>query len=151
MGEGRLFPSPAAAGEGGVRAAILVSLFLLAGCASPQLPTTGSTSPPSTPAQPTTLVMAINQEVKNLSAKAYGGVNPARTTRIFNAGLALADASGEFHPYLAESIPQLNTGSWQVFPDGRMETTWKLRPGLTWQDGHPLTADDFVFAFQVYS
>ncbi|HEY3117875.1 MAG TPA: ABC transporter substrate-binding protein [Chloroflexota bacterium] len=106
---------------------------------------------PSAPAQPTTLVMVINQEVKNLSAKAYGGVNPARTTRVFNAGLAIADTRGEFHPYLAESIPQLNTDTWRVTLDGRMETTWKLRPGLTWQDGTPLTADDFAFAYQVYA
>src|SRR5439155_17572422 len=41
--------------------------------------------------------------------------------------------------------------SWQVFPDGRMETTYKLRPNLTWHDGTPLTAADFVFAWQVYT
>jgi peptide/nickel transport system substrate-binding protein len=26
-----------------------------------------------------------------------------------------------------------------------MQTTYRLRPGLTWHDGRPLTADDFVF------
>jgi peptide/nickel transport system substrate-binding protein len=97
------------------------------------------------------MAMVVNQEVKNFSSKAYGGVNPARTTRVFNAGLAIPDARGEFCAYLAEAIPQLNTDTWQVSPDGRMETTWKLRPGLTWHDGQPLTADDFVFAHRVYS
>src|SRR5437764_13596055 len=32
-----------------------------------------------------------------------------------------------------------------------METTHRLRPNLTWQDGKPLTADDFIFGWQVYS
>src|SRR4030095_13333631 len=29
--------------------------------------------------------------------------------------------------------------------------TYRLRPNLTWHDGHPLTAEDFVFAFTVYT
>ncbi len=32
-----------------------------------------------------------------------------------------------------------------------METTYKLRPGATWHDGAALTAEDFVFAWRVYS
>jgi peptide/nickel transport system substrate-binding protein len=32
-----------------------------------------------------------------------------------------------------------------------METTYRLRPDLTWQDGRPLTAEDFAFAHRVYS
>jgi peptide/nickel transport system substrate-binding protein len=31
-----------------------------------------------------------------------------------------------------------------------METIWRLRPGLTWHNGQPLTADDFVVAFTLY-
>ena len=31
-----------------------------------------------------------------------------------------------------------------------METTYHLRDNLSWQDAAPLTADDFVFAFNVY-
>jgi ABC-type oligopeptide transport system substrate-binding subunit len=30
-----------------------------------------------------------------------------------------------------------------------METMYRLRPNLTWQDGQPLTAEDFVFGWQV--
>ncbi len=71
-------------------------------------------------------------------------------TRLFNATLDLVDAKDQPHPYMAEALPDLNTDSWKVFPDGRMETTYRLRPNLTWQDGTPLTADDFVFALEVY-
>src|SRR5437762_5159476 len=70
--------------------------------------------------------------------------------RTFNAGLAINDERDVPRPYLAEALPQLNSESWRVSPDGRMETTHRLRSGLTWQDGTPLTADDFVFAYQVY-
>src|SRR5581483_4112172 len=36
-----------------------------------------------------------------------------------------------------------------VFEDGRMETTYRLDPRARWHDGQPLTADDFVFAYEV--
>jgi peptide/nickel transport system substrate-binding protein len=32
-----------------------------------------------------------------------------------------------------------------------METRYRLRPNLTWHDGSPLSADDFVFSWRVYS
>ena len=132
---------------------MLALAVAIAGCtsAAPAQRPGASASAPSAPAQTRTLVMILNTEVGNLSYKAVGPVNPARTTRAFNAGMTLIDGEGNARPYLAESMPQVNTDSWQVFPDGRMENTWKLRPNLTWHDGSPLTADDFVFAFQVYT
>src|SRR5581483_360864 len=80
-----------------------------------------------------------------------GPSSPSLTRRAFNAALALADGKGEIHPYLAASLPQLNTDTWRVTPDGKMETTYKLRPNLSWHDGAPLTADDFAFAYRAYT
>jgi peptide/nickel transport system substrate-binding protein len=78
--------------------------------------------------------------------------NPrANGKELLNAKLAFLDANLLPFPVLAETLPQLNTDSWRVFPDGRMETTFKLRPNLTWHDGHPLTAEDFAFAGRVYA
>ena len=37
--------------------------------------------------------------------------------------------------------------AWEVSPDGRT-TTVSLRRGMKWSDGHPFTADDFVFWFE---
>ena len=48
-----------------------------------------------------------------------------------------ADMRG-FLPNLAES--------WQVSDDGRV-ITLRLRKGIRWSDGEPLTSDDFVFSF----
>ena len=36
--------------------------------------------------------------------------------------------------------------SWSVSEDGRV-TTIRLRPGIKWSDGHPLTSNDFMFSF----
>jgi peptide/nickel transport system substrate-binding protein len=71
--------------------------------------------------------------------------------RPFNATLDALDEKEVAQPYLAEAIPQLNTGSWLVFPDGTMETTYRLKANLTWHDGQLLTAPDFAFAWRVYA
>ncbi len=95
--------------------------------------------------------MAVRYEVVGLAPKRLEAAASEWTKRPFNASLAVVDGTGTRQPYLAESLPQLNTDTWRVFPDGRMETTYGLRPNLTWHDGQPLTADDFVFAKEVYS
>lgn len=131
---------------------------IVAGCTSPpsaavdrpavslDTPSANLTGQPSR-----TLTMVVRYEVIDLAAKTLGSNGPANTDRLFNAALALTDGTGAVRPYLAEALPQLNTDGWRVFPDGEMETTYKLRPGLTWHDGAPLSADDFVFAWRVYS
>ena len=65
---------------------------------------------------------------------------------LFTAALGGWDRNDQPFPVLAQEVPRLNTDTWRVFPDGRMETVYKLRQGLTWHDGHPLTADDVAFS-----
>lgn len=67
---------------------------------------------------------------------------------MFNAFLDLYTGEDQPRPYLAEALPALNTDSWVVFPEGKMETRYHLRPNLVWHDGAPLTAHDFVFTFE---
>ncbi|MDX2222791.1 MAG: peptide ABC transporter substrate-binding protein [Rhodospirillaceae bacterium] len=48
--------------------------------------------------------------------------------------------------------PQVNVipgaaESWAISPDGKTYT-FKIRPGMTWSDGRPVTADDFAYAFR---
>jgi len=64
---------------------------------------------------------------------------------MFGAALVNTDAADNPYPVLAEAVPELNSDDWRVFPDGRMETIFRLRSGLKWHDGSPLTAEDFVF------
>lgn len=76
------------------------------------------------------------------------GTGAPEHTFMLHAGLTVYDAQGNLLPYAAEKVPSTEDGDWQVFPDGRMEVTWKLRAGIKWHDGTPLTAEDYVFGMQ---
>src|SRR5438093_214121 len=139
------------------RPTVLVSVVLtviLLGCAPEQSQGPRASQGPVGGTQPSTpgrtLVLAHRYEPASLAPKVLGSNGPLTTSRLFNAALTVIDDNGTGRPYLAETVPQLNTDSWRVFPDGRMETTYVLRSGLTWQDGAPLTAADFAFALRVY-
>jgi peptide/nickel transport system substrate-binding protein len=64
---------------------------------------------------------------------------------LMTSGLSTTDDVGELRPVLADAVPTIENGMWRVLPDGRMETTWRLRPGVVWHDGTPFTAADLVF------
>ncbi len=97
-----------------------------------------------------TLVLATRVEVTSLAHLPFWErrFTFLSTPRLFNATLAILDERGLPRPYLAESLPALNTDTWQVSPDGQMQTTYRLRPSLTWQDGTSMTAEDFVFTWR---
>lgn len=56
--------------------------------------------------------------------------------------LAHYDENGKIVPALAAEIPTLANGG---ISKDLMSVTWKLKPGIVWSDGTPLTADDVVF------
>lgn len=66
-----------------------------------------------------------------------------------NAGLTILDEKGNLHPQLAEATPTIENGLWTVFPDGRMETTWKIKQSAVWQDGAGVTSGDVAFTARV--
>ncbi|MPZ15923.1 MAG: hypothetical protein GEU73_16125 [Chloroflexi bacterium] len=100
-----------------------------------------------------TLVIAIHVEPTTLAPRppTTSGATPSAPTHIFSGWLVVADGHNVPRPQLAEGLPELNTADWQVFPDGQMETTYRLRPGLAWHDGTPLTAEDIAFGWQVFT
>src|SRR5205814_6183070 len=74
----------------------------------------------------------------------------ADTEQLLNANLTYVDDQDVLQPQLAEAVPSVENGLWKVLPDGRMETTWHIKPGTRWQDGTALTADDLRFTVEVY-
>ena len=48
-------------------------------------------------------------------------------------------------PLLAAEVPTPQNGGVRLRPDGGMDVTWKLRPGVTWHDGTPFTSADVKF------
>src|ERR1043165_8444281 len=50
-------------------------------------------------------------------------------------------------PRLLAEQPTLENQGLQVTPDGKMTSTYKLRPDVKWADGEPLTSHDLMFTF----
>ena len=126
-------------------------VMLAAACSSaaPATPAAPASGAPS--AAPKSLVISIPREPTFIAA--LTPLPAAQATdfyqRMFNAFFEYNDDRGQSQPYLAEALPTLNTDTWQIFPDGTMETRYHLKPNLIWHDGTPLTAADFVFSFNV--
>ncbi|MBP7003397.1 peptide ABC transporter substrate-binding protein [Amaricoccus sp.] len=59
--------------------------------------------------------------------------------------LARFDQDGQLVPYLAQDIPTVENGG---VSEDLTTITWKLKEGLLWSDGTPVTADDAVFTWQ---
>lgn len=98
------------------------------------------------------LVIAVKAEPVSITTRVLGqpgtGLRTFRT--LFNAFIAQRDDTSTWRPYLVDPLPALHTDSWRVFPDGRMETTYRLGPNLAWHDGTALSAEDFVFAWRIF-
>src|SRR5581483_7617160 len=138
-----------------VGAYLTLILAVLAGC-------TPVASPPSPePAQPSLarkqIVAAIFSQPPGLqeeltnptpSGASFPGLDELYT--LLNGGMSYLGTDKLRHPWFAEALPSIETGGWQVLPDGRMETTWHLRPGIKWHDGADYTSDDLRFTLAAY-
>ena len=60
-------------------------------------------------------------------------------------GLTITDEKMNILPLLAREVPTLENGGVRLRPDGGMDVTWRLRPGITWHDGKPFTSADVKF------
>ena len=49
---------------------------------------------------------------------------------------------------LAQQVPTVENGGVRPAGDG-MDVTYRLRPGLAWSDGQPITPDDVIFTYQL--
>src|SRR5436190_7235373 len=116
-------------------AALVFAVVLLAACApAPSRGTSSGEAAPAAPAEPKTLNVGLEREPSTLALR------PLRETfaatyfpnRTFNADFAFLDDQGAPQPYMIEALPQLNSDSWHVFPDGSMETTYRFLPNLAW-------------------
>src|SRR6187399_3636073 len=60
-------------------------------------------------------------------------------------GLVTNDERMNIVPLLAADVPTLENGGVALRPDGGMDVTWKLRPGVRWHDGVAHTSADVKF------
>lgn len=126
-----------------------VALIGCTGPAGPRPPADESARPPNAPRK---LSAGVRGTAQVLYAKlniGNAGLGVADIARMVHAGLTARDDQEDLHAQLAEVVPTVDNGGWRLLPDGRMETTWKIRPNARWHDGTAFTADDLVFTYRV--
>lgn len=141
--------------QGVARSAVWL-LFLFAGAActlspAPQSPVEEVTQTLDA-LEPAEVVLLIPQEpaTLNLYLVDMGIVAPLErhVADATTAGLSTVDETGDFQPVLAEAIPSIADGT---VSEDFLTVTWKLRPGLLWSDGTPITSDDVKFTWEAVS
>jgi peptide/nickel transport system substrate-binding protein len=100
-----------------------------------------------------TLVICMSQEPDTLYMVTS---NMAVQRDVYNAYNDMASASDTaywFYTELLEKLPTLEDGDAVLIgeegPEGQLEITYKIKEGITWHDGEPLKAEDFVYAWEV--
>ncbi len=84
------------------------------------------------------LVRNNASEPESLDPANVEGVPASNIARDLYEGLTATDNTGRVVPGVAESWKQVNPTTWQ----------FKLRAGATFSNGEPITAQDFVYAWQ---
>ncbi len=143
---------------GGPFVALLLGAVLAAACSTtgPRQPAAaGSQSSALSPqSSPKRIVAAIRGTPAALSQqktlRTVGNIPGLDAIEeLAHAGMTHADDGGMLRPQLAEAVPSVENGLWRLFPDGRMETTWRIKSNARWQDGTPVTANDFILGATV--
>jgi len=121
----------------------LLALLALSGACVPPAPSAGPT--------PTGQASAPMVDLVRLAWADVGVPTPFRVSTAGPGGAVLLTLIYDTLTWKDERgiIPWLAT-RWEVSPDGR-DYTFTLAPGVTWQDGQPLTAEDVAFSFQYYA
>ena len=133
---------------------LLAAATLLAvtvACAAPQPPGGPAAEQPPPRGEPKVVIVVGPDALSGFGSRNPSGTGSNAATQLVEAGLAVPDErlGGQAVPQLAEAFPSRDRGTWIVNPDGSMETTYRLRPNLTWHDGAPLTSRDFAFGWEV--
>jgi peptide/nickel transport system substrate-binding protein len=130
----------------------LLTLFAATACA-PATPASQGTVSVASPddGASRTIVLAQIAPIKSFGPWQFsntgGGLAPL--VEIHTVGMTTEDARANVIPRLATAMPSFQDGSIVIPADGRMQTMWKLRSDVTWQDGTPFTSADLAFSFAV--
>ncbi len=134
---------------------VIFLIVTLLGCATPRPaastpPEAGAPAAPAVAQSTRTLVVATDTPVDGFGTMFFGGKSgPEELAGMVHRGLSDIDDKGVYYASAALELPSVDKGTWRILPDGRTDTTWKLRPNAKWHDGTPFTAQDLVFSWQV--
>lgn len=134
----------------------VASAVLVAACAAPPAARSVDGVAPPPPAAKKRLAASVfsdpagfHRELTNPGGTTGSVPGLAELWQMMNASLAYSDDNDVYQPLLAQAVPTVENGNWRVLPDGRMETTWRLKPNILWHDGTAFTSQDLVFSAQV--
>ncbi|MGD9148254.1 MAG: peptide ABC transporter substrate-binding protein [Anaerolineae bacterium] len=82
------------------------------------------------------------QAVSMLNPYLSGGTKDIEAGSLIVEPLARYNESGVMVPWLVDEIPTVENGG---VSEDLTSITWKLKEGIVWSDGTPLTAEDVVF------
>jgi peptide/nickel transport system substrate-binding protein len=124
-------------------AAAFAMLTLECACTRLQMPATGGARNPWT--VPGVLRLGEDEEPDNLNLMfAHTAASDTISGLLFSF-LLRYDARGNYVPDLATQVPSSSNGG--IAPDGKRIVV-RLRRGVVWADGAPLTAADWIFTYR---
>jgi len=127
----------------------LALTILITGCVARTLPATLTPSSPDIGIQRGgTVVLLIPEEPTSLNLYlAEAGIVRQVADAIIE-GLVGFDPNGQYYPVLAAELPTRENGG---ISENFLIITWRLKPGLNWSDGEPITSDDIKFTWEAIS
>ena len=90
-----------------------------------------------------TVVFVISEEPAGLNRYLADAAITYQVSDASVIGLTTPNEKGEYYARLAAELPTIS--------DDHLTVTWKLREGLKWSDGEPLTSDDIRFTWETIS
>jgi len=112
-----------------------------------QPPAPEATEPPAEPpAERSVITMIFTQEFDTLNPYYTNMWFSQITQSFYNCWAWEFDETANPVPVLVNELPSIDNGG---ITEGGRVITLKLRNDLAWTDGTPLTADDFIFTYQM--
>ncbi len=98
-----------------------------------------------------TVILVLQQEPSclNPTADSCTMLVSSEVRSLIFSDLVGLNSEWKYTPELAEKIPNVKDGDWKLLPNNKMQVTWKIKRGYTWQDGTPVTAQDWIWAWRV--
>jgi len=115
----------------------------------PVRPTTTTTTLPETVPVGGSVALAVAAPSAPFSFSPWAEGFVADLGEAYLAGAWEVDAvTFDFAPDLVVEIPTVANGGVVVRPDGTMNVTYRIRPEAVWEDGRPVSGEDFAFTYE---
>ncbi len=99
-------------------------------------------------AQKDQIIIGQQQEPDNLNWILSDMSATSMVRNVYTRDLVEWDDKWNLVPVIAKQVPSLENGLMKLLPGNKLQVTYKLRKGLKWSDGAPITADDVLFTYK---